>query len=333
MNWEPIKQLQQRFKLNAPEVTAPFALPTTVVEIQPDFVAGLRLAGPPRRGRGASQRLRGIGVASLNPDTVVPLANGPNIADPVDLARALQAIAGTLGNGTTRFGLLVPDGAVRVSLLSFETLPENRKQAYALMRWRMRETLPFPLEEGRISHQVVVREAERIEVLTVVAKASVLAEYERALEQVYGAPALLLPATLALLPLLSETEERGQLLVHLCSGSITSAVTAGKRLRLWRTRQLGRLDSSEMCRQVQAESARVMASCRDHLKLEISQVWLCVRPRGGSEFRVELSQALHHPVELLEPDPDLATTFTSEDRNLFGSFGAPAAGLVRNTLQ
>jgi hypothetical protein len=41
---------------------------------------------------------------------------------------------------------------------------------------------------------------------------------------------------------------------------------------------------------------------------------------------------LGHTVELLEPDPDLATTFTSEDRNLFGAFGAPAAGLIMNTL-
>ena len=327
MNWEPIKQLQQRFKLNAPVVTAPFALPAAVVEIQPDFVAGLRLAG---KGNGASQRLRNIGVAGLHPDTVVPLPNGPNIADPGDLARALQAIAGIVANGTTRFGLLLPDGAVRVSLLSFETLPENRKQAHALMRWRMKETLPFLLEEARISHQVVVREAERIEVLAVAAKASVLAEYERALEQVYGGPALVLPATLALLPLLPETEGTGQLLIHLCSGSITSAVTAGNRLRLWRTRHLGRLDSSELCRQAQAESARVMASCRDHLKVEIDKVWLCVRPRGGSEFCVELSQALGHPVELLEPDPDFAAELTSEDRNLFESFGAPAAGLIRN---
>ena len=329
MNWESIKQLQGRFKLNAPVVTAPFALPTAVVEIQADFVAGLRLAG---KGNGVGQRWRSIGIAGLNTGTVVPQVNESNIADTADLARALGAITGTLDNGSTRFGLLLPDAAARVSLLSFETLPENRKQAQALMRWRMKETLPFPLEQARLSHQVVVREAERIEVLAVAAKATVLAEYERALEQVYARPALVLPATLALLPLLPETEGAGQLLIHLCSGSITSAVTAGNRLRLWRTRQLGRLDSSELCRQAQAESARVMASCRDHLKVEINRVWLCARPRSGSEFCVELSQILDHPVELLELDPDFAAALSSEDRNLFQSFGAPAAGLIMNTL-
>jgi hypothetical protein len=333
MNWEPIKQpikqLQQHFKLNAPVATSPFVLPTSVVEIQADFVAGLRLAG---KGNGVGQRLRSIGVAGLNPDTVVPLVSGSNIANTADLACALQAISGTVANGRTRCGLLLPDAAVRVSLLSFETLPQNRKQAHALMRWRMKETLPFSLDEARISHQVVLRDAERIEVLAVAAKASVLAEYERALEQFYGRPALVLPATLALLPLLPEIDGAGQLLIHVCSGSITSAVTAGNRLRLWRSRQLGRLDSGELCRQAQCESARVMASCRDHLKVEISRVWLCARPRTGSEFSVELSQALDHPVEILEPGPEFAAALAGEDRSLFDSFGAPAAGLITNTL-
>lgn len=328
MNWDQIKQqLKHRLKLNAPAVTAPFSLPNTVVEIQPDFVAGMRLAG---KTNGGSQRLRSIGIAGLNPETLVPVANGPNVADPADLGRALEAVAETLANGGARYGLLVPDGAARVSILSFETLPPNPREARALLRWRMKEALPFPLQEARISHQVVTREAERIEVLAVAAKASVLAEYERALEQVAGAPELVLPATLALLPLLPETEGAGQLLIHICSGSITTAVTVVNRLRLWRTRQLGRLDANDLGRQAQAEAARVIASCRDHLKVEVRQVWLCARPPATSEFCAELSRALGHPIEPLKPDSEFATGLNGEDRGLFERFGAPAAGLVLN---
>ncbi len=327
MNWDQIKeQLKHRLKLDAPVVTAPFTTPTAVVEIQPDFVTGMRLAS---KTNGGGQRLRSIGVTGLNPDTLRPLVNGPNVADPADLGRALQAVAETMANGAARYGLLVPDGAARVSILSFETLPQNHREAQALMRWRMKEALPFPVEEARISHQVLVREAGRIEVLAVAAKASVLAEYERALEQAAGTPELVLPATLALLPLLPETG-RGQLLIHLCAGSITAAVTADSRLRLWRTRQLGRLEASELCLQAQAEAARVIASCRDHLKVEISQVWLCARPPASAEFCAELSRTLGHAIELLKPDEEFAAALTGEDRSLFECFGAPAAGLVLN---
>jgi hypothetical protein len=326
MDW--VKQLQQRFKVNAPLVTAPFSLPTAVVEIQPDFIAGIRLAG---KANGSNYRLRSIGVAGLSPDTLAPLVNEPNIANPGELSRALRALAGMIGNGTTRFGLLLPDGAVRVSILSFEALPESRKEAQALTRWRIKEALPFPLEEARISHEVVAREAERVEMLAVAAKSSVLADYERALEQFSAAPTMVLPATLALLPLLPETEGAGQLLIHLCSGSITTAVTAGNRLRLWRTRHLGRLDSNALSHEAHAEAARVIASSRDHLKVEISQVRLCTRPPASSEFCAELTRALGQPVELLKPNPDFAAPLSSEDRNLFECFGAPVAGLILNS--
>jgi hypothetical protein len=330
MDWDPIKQLSQRFRVSAPEVTAPFALPAAVLEIQPDFVAAMRWAGGPRRGNGANCRLRSVGVAGLNPDTLAPLVNEPNIANPEELGRALQAVGGLIGNGTTRFGLLVPDGAVRVTLLSFETLPKNRREAQALMQWRIKEALPFPLEEARVSHQVVAEDAERTEVLAVAAKSSVLAGYERALEQVNGAAVVVLPATLALLPLLPETEGTGELLVHLCSGSITTAVTAGSRLRLWRTRRLGRLDEQALLHQAHAEAARVMASARDHLRVELSQVRLCARPPVDAGFGAELAQVLGQPVELLKPNLDLAATLSSEDRNLYESFGAPVAGLLKN---
>ncbi len=330
MSWNLMRQLKQRFNLKAAVLTAPFELPTAVVEIQPDFVAGMRLAG---KSNGSSPRLQSIGTTGLKPDTVVPLANGTNITDAAELGRALQAVAGVTGNGAARFGLLLPDGAMRVSTLSFETLPEKRKEADALLQWRMKEALPFPPDEARISHQVVAREADRIEVLAVAVRASVLAEYESALEPVGGCPVLVLPATLALLPLLPEGEETGQLLIHLCSGSITTAVRAGKRLRLWRTRQLGRLKADEALQQAQAEVARVIASCGDHLKVEISQVWVCARPPASPELCAALSRTVERPVEVLKPNPDVAADLASEDRSLFECYGAPLAGLVQNTGQ
>jgi hypothetical protein len=328
MNWD---QIRQRLKLHVPMAVAPFTLPTTVVEVQPDFVIGMRLTGK-ANGSGCSPCLRSIGVTRLNPDTVFPLVNGTNIADPAELSRALEAVARVTANGTARFGLLLPDGAVRVSILSFETLPENRREANALVRWRMKEALPFPLEEARISHQVVVREAGRIEALAVAARASVLAEYEGVLEPVGGCPVLVVPATLALLPLLPETEGTGQLLIHLCSGSMTSAVTEGNRLHSWRTRRLGPLDSNRLCRQGHAEAARVLTSCRDHLKVDIGEVWLCARPPAAPELCAELSRTLERPIQVLSPNPEVAPALAREDRNLFECYGAPAAGLVENVV-
>ncbi len=337
MNWN---QLKARLKPPTSERTSRFTLPASVVEIQPAFVAGVRLAGKtPGKRNGSTRppgRLRSIGVAALDAETLTPLPNRPNIGNRADLGRALDAVAEVIGNGTGRFGLVVPDGMVRVGILSFETLPDSPKEADALVRWRMKDNLPFPLEEARLSYQVSWREPERVEVLAVAAQKDVLAEYETALERVNGGTALILPATLALLALLPGADAVGQLVIHVCSGWITSAVVTGSRLRLWRTRQLGRTSelTPDQLREAASEVARVVASSRDRLQVDIGRIWLCARPpmipEAGALLGAELAPALSREVEHLAPSSDFAAALSNEDQILFEHYGATVAGLVEN---
>src|SRR5208282_1943209 len=92
-------------------------------------------------------------------------------------------------------------------------------------------------EEARLTFQVVGNQPGALEVLGVAARGSVLAEYEAAMERLNGGPVLVLPASVALLPLLPE-DDSGQLLLHLCPGSLTAVVVASNRVRYWRTRPL-----------------------------------------------------------------------------------------------
>ena len=323
MSWIFFKD---RFLPNPTGGTVPFTLPTVILEIQADFVAGASL--DPRAG--LSRRMKRMGVAELQSPALVPLPSGANIGNAAELRRAVRAITDVVGNGTGRFGLLLPDGTVRVSILSFETLPEHRREAEALVRWRMRESLPFAPEEARLSYQVSWREPGLVEVLAVAARSAVLAEYEQALEQMSGGPILILPATIALLPLLPERYERGQLLVHVCSGLVTTAVVVGSRLRFWRTRDLGRTSPEEMSKGVAAEAARTLASSRDHLNLEMGRVWLCARPPAAPEMAAELARAVSQEVELLVPGANFAATLPVPEQALYERYGATIAGLISN---
>ena len=323
--------------------TIPFTLPAGIVEIQPGFVVGVRLAGKTAgKANGSARptgRVRSIGVAGFDAETLTPLPNRPNIANEADLSRALQAVAEVIGNGTGRFGLVVPDGMVRVGILSFETLPASPKEADALVRWRMKDNLPFPPEEARLSYQVTWRGPERVEVLALAAQSDVLAEYETALEQINGGTVLILPATLTLLPLLPEADRVGQLLIHVCSGWITNAVVTGSRLRLWRTRQLGPASelTPDQISEAVSEVARVVASSRDRLQVDIGRIWLCARPpavsEAGAELGSELARALSREVDPLMPNSDFAAALPNDDRVLFERYGATIAGLVENTCE
>jgi hypothetical protein len=271
-----------------------------------------------------------MGVQQLEPHSLEPHPGRPNVANQEEVRRAIREVAAVTGNGTGRFGLVVPDGAVRVAVLSFETLPEDAREAEALVRWRMRDKLPFAPEEARVSYQVLSRAPGHVEVLAAAARSSVLSEYEAALEPINGGPVLTLPATLALLPLLPDREAGGCLLLHVCSRWVTAVLMVKARPCFWRTRELDTAAVEDPAKAVSSEAARVLASARDHLKTELEQAWLCARPPATSELVSAVADAISHQVEVLTPHPELDAALSSEERRLFEYFGAPIAGLVSN---
>lgn len=323
MKWNGIKdRLLGAFDGHAPV----FTLPSTIVEIEPGFVAGARLEASGRRPRS----LRRMGMRAVEPRALDPVPHRANFANEQEVLLAIRGVREVIGKGNGNVGLIVPDGTVRVGVLDFETLPEGKKELDALLRWKMRENLPCAPEEARLSFQIVRQEANSVELLVVAAKSSLLAEYEHALEPHGGACALVLPATLALLPLLPDASGAGQLLLHLCSGSVTSVVLENGRVILWRSRKLDHDAEEEILREATSEVSRVLASSRDRLKLDVGKVWVCARPPLTSDFDRQISSALSVEAGFLTPQAELASALPQQERTIYEQFGAAVAGLVSN---
>lgn len=312
--------------------TAGFTLPAVLIEVQPDFVMAARVTGK-ANGHGQGQ-FGCLALKPLDPGTLAPSSAGPAILNGALLGKAVQEAALAAGNGEARVGVLVPDGVTRVGVFSFETLPANRREAATLIGWRMRENLPFAPEEARISYQTTLAGGDSkegpIEVVALAIRSAVAAEFEEILEGVNRSGALVLPATMALLPLLPREVDGGQLLVHVCANAATLAVVEGQRLRFWRTRDFTGLAPEEIFVQTAAEAARVVASTEDRLKLRLERMWLCARPPATESWVADLAEALGRDVEALEPSPEAAGLLTGEDRFLFRRYGAPLVGLVAN---
>lgn len=320
------EKLLERFSRARRGGAGVFSLPEVIFEIQPGFVAGARLNNSARGPR----QVQRVGQSDLASGALQVLFNRPNISDLAEIQRAIRDVANVVGNGNRRIGLLIPDGIARVGMLSFETLPDNQKEAEALVRWKMKDMLPFPAEEARTSYQVLRRGQSSIELLAAAIKASVLSEYESALEPIDISPALILPATLALLPMLPKEDATGQLLVHVCCGWMTAVVVLGAEVCLWRVRRLGQGETTDLASEVAPEIARVLAGSGDYLKVAISQIWLCVRPPDNPELIPELTRKISREVKPLVPQENLAAGLPPEERALFERFGASVAGLVYN---
>ncbi len=62
---------------------------------------------------------------------------------------------------------MIPDYAVRMAILDFENFPSGEEERAALLRFRLRKSVPFHIEEAQLAYSVQLQEPKRIEVLTV----------------------------------------------------------------------------------------------------------------------------------------------------------------------
>jgi hypothetical protein len=189
--------------------------------------------------------------------------------------------------------------------------------------------LSFPPEEARVSYQVLSKTNQCVDLLAMAVRNSVVAEYEAAFDTVSAGPSLVLPATAALLPLLPNGSQGGQVLVHVCSGSVTTVVLVGDGIGFWRNRLLER-HAPEGDGEVVREIARVVATCRDHLKSEIEELWIYVRPPASRSLNKEIGEVTGRRVQLLASSASHAATLPPAEKKILEGFGMTFAGLLEN---
>jgi type IV pilus assembly protein PilM len=200
--------------------------PSLVVEIAPDHVAAARWGSV--RGRLDSGAVEAVPAGAVTPSPVEP-----NITERDAVSSALRRVLSRVPLRGTPLALLVPDPVVRVFLLPFETLPRRREEALQLLRWRLKKSVPFDMDEAVVSWMRQSGREGNLEVVTAVARQRIIREYEEIVESTGGQAGVVLSSTLASLPLL---EERGAtLLVRLSGKTLTTAIVQGANLRVYRS--------------------------------------------------------------------------------------------------
>jgi hypothetical protein len=77
-----------------------------------------------------------------------------------------------------RIGLLVPDLVAKVSLVRFEQVPTRAADLDQLVRWQVRKSAPFAIEEAQVTYVPGLRSAEGQEFIVSIARREVVQEYE-----------------------------------------------------------------------------------------------------------------------------------------------------------
>jgi type IV pilus assembly protein PilM len=152
------------------------APPTVAVDIAPGRVAVARIE---RRADGPV--LAGHAVEPLPDDAVSGALAAPNMPDvgvvAAAVARACEAA------GATRAGrvcLVVPDSVARVSIIRFETVPARPGDLDELIRWQVKKTTPFPIDDAVVASSPGAPLGTGAEYVVTVARRDVIEQYERA---------------------------------------------------------------------------------------------------------------------------------------------------------
>jgi type IV pilus assembly protein PilM len=201
------------------------ARPSLACEIAADRV----LAG---RSADAGRMVEMCSAQELAPGTVVPDLMEPNLRDGTAIRQAIETALGGISSRSRDVIAILPDTAVRVVLLDFETLPSKAEEAEAVVRFRLKKSLPFNLDDARVSYHAQTGGTGMRAIAAVVLN-SVLQEYESAFRDAGYNPGVVMPSMLAALG--AADAEKPTLVVKVDARSIGIAILDHDQVLLFRT--------------------------------------------------------------------------------------------------
>ena len=188
------------------------------------------------RSEATGSPLAAISRVELAEGAVVPSLKPGNIADRVAVAaavrNALEAVGAKAHSRDGDITLIIPDAAVRVSLLDFDSLPTRLTEALPIVRFRLKKLLPFDADDAMVTFQIMSTSKTVVRVLTVAIPRDVLREYETAVREAGFEPGAVIPSTVAAL---AAMEEDPALLINANVQGVTAAIVRGGILLLHRT--------------------------------------------------------------------------------------------------
>lgn len=177
-------------------------------------------------------RLEMFTSRQLPAGTISPGLAAPNVINGEALRTAISGALGAVSGKVRDVIVIVPDAAIRVLLLDFETLPAKPQEIDAVIRFRLKKSLPFDVEQAVVSYEIS-RGNGLVRVVAAVSPRNIIQEYEAAFRDSGYMPGVVLPSSVAALGTLQG--DNPTLLLKVDPNNIIIAAAQHQELRLVRT--------------------------------------------------------------------------------------------------
>ncbi len=234
-----------------------------------------------------------------------------NVQRPDALAAQIEAVAPANGNRKRRAALILPDYAARVAVLDFDSFPSSADEQRALVRFRMKKSVPFDVENAMVSFSpqtVSGKNGPKIEVLVAVMATEIVLRYETPFREAGFLPGFVTTSALAMLNIISP--DGVTLIVKLNGSTLTAIVLDGSMVKLVRCVEIAAVTQEEL----ESVVLPTLAYIEDELSAAPKRILLCGLGPLGDRISHEWAANWHVSIETM--------------RSRYGAPGPLNAGLL-----
>jgi type IV pilus assembly protein PilM len=202
----------------------------------------------------------------------------PNLTKPQLYRDALHRFMPPGGLKKNGAALVIPDYAVRMAVLDFEEFPSGEDDRAALLRFRLRKTVPFHIDEAQLAYSVQIEQPKHVEVLAVAMARPILNEYEALFVDAGYRVGIVTPSSIASLRLCGTTDKGLNLLAKVAGATISVFLLQQGRVRLVRCLDLtaGEGESVKSTEQtVMPLLQQTLAYAEDQIGEPVGKLLLC----------------------------------------------------------
>jgi Tfp pilus assembly PilM family ATPase len=179
----------------------------------------------------------------LPPGALVPSLTAGNVHNRQAVVDVVRRVLERTGR-PRRIGLVVPDLVAKVSFVRFEQPPSRAADLEQLVRWQVRKTAPFAVDEAQVSFVPGLKAADGQEFVVSLARRAIVEEYESICAEAGAHAGIVDLATFNVInavlasaaPVLASGADADWLLVNIAPDYASIAILRGKHLIFFRNR-------------------------------------------------------------------------------------------------
>jgi hypothetical protein len=201
-------------------------IPHSAFQVSSHYLSGIRLSPKERK-------IKNYFILPMDKGVVEPSFSKKNIKNPGLLERKIREGLEKLSLSENNIACLIPELSLHAFVFSFDSLPPSRQEREQIIRFRIKKQMPMLPADARFSF-LVIKSNKSEKILTAVARASVIQEYEDLFSRLRLKVRAIGVPTLSLFNLVRKDKGKNWLLINIEENSLCLMAVVNSEIVLYR---------------------------------------------------------------------------------------------------